>query len=51
MLIKVRGKIGFKKLKNPDTFIDYSQTIYDIYENLEECNPTNKKENVNSVWW
>ena len=38
-------------MKNPDTFIDYSQTIYDIYENLEEYNPTNKKENVNSVWW
>ena len=29
-----------KKSKN----IDYSQTIGDVYENLEDCNPTKKGE-------
>ena len=31
-----------KTLKNPKAFIDYSQTIDDVYENLEEYNPTKK---------
>ena len=29
-----RQKIGIKQLKNSKAFIDYSQTIDDIYENL-----------------
>ena len=29
-------------MKNPKVFIDYSQTIDDIYENLEDYNPTKK---------
>ena len=36
--------------KNPKAFIDYCQTIDDIYENLEDYNPT-KKRRVNSAWW
>ena len=31
-----REKVGIKTLKNPKTFIDYSQTIDNIYENLED---------------
>ena len=31
-----REKVGIKTLKNPKTFIDYSQTIDIIYENLED---------------
>ena len=30
-------------VKNPKTFVDYSQTIDDVYENLELYNPTNKR--------
>ena len=37
-------KIGIKNLKSPKAFIDYSQTIDDVYENLEDYE---KK----SVWW
>ena len=33
-------KVGIKKLKNSKAFIDYSQTIDNIYENLEDYNPT-----------
>ena len=44
MLInKRKKKIGIKKLKNPEAFIDYSQTIDDDHENLEDYNPTNKR--------
>ena len=32
-----------KKLKNPKAFIDYSQVIVDVYENLENYNPTKKR--------
>ena len=31
-----------KTLKNPKAFCDYSQTI-DVYENLEDYNPTKKR--------
>ena len=32
-----------KKLKDPKSFTDYSQTIDDVYENLEDYNPTKKR--------
>ena len=35
-------KKWIKELKNPNRFIDYSQTIDDVYENLEDFNPTKK---------
>ena len=42
MLINERKKVGIRKIKNPKAFIEYSQTI-DVYENLEDYNPTKKK--------
>ena len=42
MLINVREKIGTENLNNPKIFIDYSQTIDNVYENLEDYNPTKK---------
>ena len=42
LLINGREKIGVKELKNPKPFIDYSQTIDDVYENLEGYNPPKK---------
>ena len=44
LLINEIEKLGIKKLKNPKAFIDYSQKIDDVYENLEDYNPTNKIE-------
>ena len=32
-----------QKLKNPKAFIDYSQTVDDVYENLVDYNPTKKR--------
>ena len=43
MLINEREKVGTEKLINPKAFIDHSQTINDVYENLEGYNPTEKK--------
>ena len=42
-LIKWREKVRIKELKNPKTFIDYSQTIGDVYENLEDLSNKEKK--------
>ena len=43
MAINERKKVGIENLKNSKTFIDYSQTIDDVYENLEDYNPTKKR--------
>ena len=57
LLIMGREKVGIKKLKNPQAFTDYSHTIDDVYENLEDYIPTNLedynpiKKSVSSVWY
>ena len=38
------GKVGIKTLKNSTAFFYYSQAIDDVYENLEDYNPTKKGE-------
>ena len=43
LLFSGTEKIGIKKLKNPKAFVDYLQTIDDVYENLEDYNPTKKR--------
>ena len=43
LLIDGRENKDLKILKNPKAFIDYSQTINDLYENLEDYNPTKKR--------
>ena len=55
MLINGKERVGIEILKNPKTFIDYSQTIDDAYENLEDCNPTKKRRVLivfdDVIWW
>ena len=41
--INGREKTGIKKLRNSKGFIDNSQTIDDVYGNLEDYNPTRKR--------
>ena len=43
LLIYRTEKAGIEILKNLKPFIDYSQTIEDVYENLEDYNPTKKR--------
>ena len=44
--INKREKVGIEKLKNPKAFIDYSQTIDNVYESFEDYNATKKKKVV-----
>ena len=43
LLINGREKVRIKTLKNTKAFIDYSQTVDDVHENLEDYNPTKKR--------
>ena len=38
-----REKMGVENIKHPKVFIDYSEKINDAYENLEDYNPTKKR--------
>ena len=40
--VNAREKLGSKDLKNPKAIIDYSETLDDIYENLEHYSLTKK---------
>ena len=42
-LLTEEKKVRIKKLRNPNSFDDYSPTISDVYENLENSNSTQKK--------
>ena len=42
-LIKKREDAGIKHLNNPNAFIECSNTIDDIYENINDYNPVRKK--------
>ena len=41
--LTTRPKSRANKIKNPKVFIDYSQATDDVYENLEDYNPTKKR--------
>ena len=43
LIINRREKVGTKELKNPKVFVDNSQTTDDVYQNLEDYNPTKKR--------
>ena len=43
MFINGRKKVGIIKLKYPKALTDYSQTIDDVYENLEDYNLTKRR--------
>ena len=43
LFVNEREKVRLKKLKNPKVFINYLHTIDDVYENLEDYNPTKKR--------
>ena len=43
LLIYGRERVGIESLKYPKAFIDYIQTIDDVYEHLKDYNPTKKR--------
>ena len=42
-LIKKRENVGIKHLNNPNTFIECSNTMNDVYENINDYNPIRKR--------
>ena len=48
-LINKREKVGFDHFKDPKDFIEYSDDMQDIYNNIEDCNPGKKRKNANSL--
>ena len=43
MLIKKRENAGIKYLNNPNAFIECSNTMDGVYENINNCNPSRKR--------
>ena len=42
-LINNRENAGIKNLNDPKAFIDYSNTMNDVYENINHYNPNRKR--------
>ena len=45
-LIKKREDAGIKHLNNPNAFIECSNTMDDVYENINDYNPIRKRKKV-----
>ena len=42
-LIKNRENVGIKHLNDSNAFIEYSNTMGDIYENIDDYDPSRKR--------
>ena len=45
-LIKKREDSGIKHVNNPNAFIEYSNTMDDVYENINDYNPIRKRKKL-----
>ena len=45
-LIKKREDVGIKHLNNPNTYIECSNTMDDVYENIDDYNSGRRRKNV-----
>ena len=52
-LIKKREGVGTEHLNDSNPFIECSNTMDDVYENVDDYNlqPNERKKNPNCVWW
>ena len=48
-LVKKRKNAGIKYLNDPNAFIECSNTMDDVYENIDDHNPSSKKESFDCV--
>ena len=46
MLIKKRENVGIKYLNDPNAFIECSNTTDDVYENINDYNPSRKRKTL-----
>ena len=42
-LIKKHEDAGIKNLNDPSAFTEYSNTLYDVYNNIDDYNPKRRK--------
>ena len=47
-LINKREKVGLDHFDDPKNFMEYSNDMQDVYENIEEYNPNEKKIYINN---
>ena len=45
-MIKKDEDAGIKHLNNPSAFIEYSNTMDDVYEHINDYNPLRKRKNL-----
>ena len=48
-MIKKREDAGIKNLNEPDAFIEYSNTIDDVYNNIDDYNAKKKKKKKRKI--
>ena len=50
-LIKNREDAGIKHVNDPNAFIVCSNTMDDVYEDIDNYNPKRDKNSLNCFWW
>ena len=50
-LNKKRENIGIKHLNNPNAFIECSNSMDDVYEVINDYNPSRKRKKLIVFWW
>ena len=50
-LIKERENVWIKHLNDSKAFIAYSECMDDVYNNIDDYNPSRKRKKINCVWW
>ena len=48
-LIEKREYVGIKYLNNPNAFVECSNTMDDVYENINDYNPIRKRKKTNCL--
>ena len=48
-LVKKRDNVGIKHVNNPNTFIECSNTMDDVYGNIDDYNPIRKRKKKNCL--
>ena len=49
-LIKKREDVGIKHVNNSNAFIECSSTMDDVYENIHDYNPSNRRKFLIVFW-
>ena len=45
-LMKKREDIGIKYCNDPNAFIEFSNRMNDVYQNIDDCSPSRKRKNL-----